>query len=107
MVRTLFFLMLTISTVSWASQDPTAPLNWVKPEQTQPTKKRISQPLPKLQSIVCIDALSCKAVINNQVRVAGERVAGYKINKIESERVVLSRGGKQWQLELFSMDIKQ
>ena len=107
MARLLSILMLTIPTLSWASQDPTAPLDWITIEQSQPVKRHEPQPLPKLQSIICVDSQNCKAVLNDQVVMVGERVSGYNINKIESERVVISSGNKRWNLELFSMDIKQ
>jgi MSHA biogenesis protein MshK len=60
-----------------------------------------------LQSIVCRDAGLCRAVLNNQVALVGETVNGYKVTSIEPELVWLSRAGKQWELELFTLDIKQ
>jgi len=46
-------------------------------------------------------------VLNNQVALVGETVNGYKVTSIEPELVRLSRAGKQWELELFTLDIKQ
>ncbi|CAK4069691.1 MULTISPECIES: hypothetical protein [Vibrio] len=107
MVRFFAFLLLVNTSLAWAQQDPTAPLNWQKPKVAQPAKKPVSYRLPKLQSIVCVADVPCKAILNGEVVMAGERVSGYYVNNIESERVVLSRKGKQWTLELFSLDIKQ
>lgn len=108
MVKLLGVLFVTVFSAScWAAQDPTAPLGWEKPKQTQAKKNAVVYRVPTLQSIVCSDNSTCKAILNGKVVATGETVSGYKVTRIESERVTVSRGGKQWNLELFSLDIKQ
>ncbi|EEX34944.1 MULTISPECIES: hypothetical protein [Vibrio] len=107
MVRLLLVTVAFFSSVVSASQDPTAPLGWQKPREAKPATKIVQQPVPMLQSIVCRDAGHCRAVLNNQVALVGETVNGYKVTSIEPELVRLSRAGKQWELELFTLDIKQ
>ncbi len=100
-------LLVAWSTSAFSSQDPTAPLGWQAPK-TQTVKPRvIRKPLPKLQSIVCVDEASCRAILNGQVVLAGEQVNGYQVKKIESEVVTISRNGKQWKLNLFSLEVKK
>lgn len=104
------FLLVTLlsglSVSAWASQDPTAPLGWQKPKQSQTAPKVVRYSVPSLQSIVCVDANQCRAILSGKVVVAGESVSGYRVSRIEPEVVTLTRGGKQWKLELFSLDIK-
>ncbi|UUM30904.1 MSHA biogenesis protein MshK [Vibrio japonicus] len=100
-------VLLVCSSHSFAAQDPTAPLNWQKPTVPQETKKVVNRPLPKLESIVCSGDVACKAVVSGQVVVAGDSISGYQVKNVESEHVVLSRGGKQLNLKLFALDIKQ
>lgn len=99
--------LLIFSSVSFAAQDPTAPLNWQKPAAPQSEKKVAKRPLPKLESIVCSGDVECKAVVSGQVVVVGDRISGYQVRNVASEYVVLSRGGKQLNLQLFALDIKQ
>tara|TARA_Y100001956_G_scaffold82830_1_gene106004 strand:+ start:15063 stop:15386 length:324 start_codon:yes stop_codon:yes gene_type:complete len=106
-VRVLSLFLLIGASSGWASQDPTAPLNWKKTEPEKVEKARVVYPLPTLQSIVCRENAECKAILSGKVVDVGQRINGYLVKKIESERVVLSRGGRQWKLELFSLDIKQ
>ncbi len=102
----LIAVLLASSQCVSASQDPTAPLGWQNAKQRK--AKTAAQPRPpQLQSIVCNGESACKATLSDQVVVAGESVRGYRVNNIKPESVVLSRGGKQWTLELFSLDIKQ
>lgn len=107
MVRiSLAFVLSLLSLNSLAAQDPTAPLGW----QTSPLNKTAvvkRKPVPKLQSIVCEDVDGCRAIINGHVVLVGEVVSGYKISQIKPEVVTLETGGKQWQLNLFSLDVKQ
>lgn len=109
MVRTILLLMLLGgSTVSWASQDPTAPLNWQKPRVTLPkANKVVKHSLPRVQSIICSDSDECKAVVSGRIVMVGDCISGFQVKNIESESVTLSRGGKRWNLELFALDIKQ
>ena len=112
MVRNYLIVLLLSATAfsGWAAQDPTAPLGWVKPKVQAPkTKKRAvkKQPLPALQSIICRQATSCYAIINDQLVSSGEEVSSYTIQTITEESVTLFRGGKRWTLELFSLDFKE
>lgn len=88
-----------------ATQDPTAPLGWAAPTVPKSNSKSAAPKLPKLQSIMCVER--CQAVVNDQVVTQGDKINGYHIRHITPEYVTLSRGGKRWQLELFSLDIKQ
>lgn len=106
MVRNGLLLLILLSFNSVASQDPTAPLGWQKPKQNNTTQvKRVSVPI--LQSIVCEDVTGCRAILNGQVVVAGEQVSGFKVSQIQPEVVTLVGGGKQWNLNLFSLEVKQ
>lgn len=107
MVRISLALVLSVLSLNTlASQDPTAPLGWQKSTPNKPAVVK-RKPVPKLQSIVCEDTHGCSAIINGQVVLAGEQVSGYKVSQIKPEVVTLVRGGKQWKLNLFSLDVKQ
>jgi MSHA biogenesis protein MshK len=103
----LFTLLVFTSLSAWASQDPTAPLGWQQPNQATATPKVATKPLPRLQSIVCSEVGKCRAILSGKVVLPGESVSGYRVNRIEPEVVTLSRSGKQWKLELFTLDVKQ
>lgn len=107
MVRLILVALIGYSSVLHASKDPTAPLGWQKPREAKPSSKITEQPVPMLQSIVCREAGQCKAVLSNQVALVGQKVNGYTVSNIEPELVTLSKAGKQWKLELFTLDIKQ
>lgn len=109
MVRAFLFATLMIASNANAEQDPTAPLGWMVPKEqaAQPAKKKaVHYRLPTLQSIVCKSDLPCYAILNDQILAQGESIRGYRIKTIAPEYVSLQRGGKQWKLELFSLDIK-
>jgi len=107
-VKTWLTLSLALVSLSaWASKDPTAPLGWERPKQATSQAKVVRKPLPRLQSIVCLEAGQCRAIVSGKVVLAGESVSGYRVNRIEPEVVTLSRSGKQWKLELFTLDVKQ
>lgn len=108
MVKTwLIALLALVSLNVWASKDPTAPLGWQQPNQATATPKVVTKPLPSLQSIVCSEVGKCRAILSGKVVLAGESISGYRVNRIEPEVVTLSRSGKQWKLELFTLDVKQ
>lgn len=92
---------------AWCSQDPTAPLNWAAQAQTDVKPKVVRAALPNLQAIVCTDGQTCAATLAGKAVLVGEKINGYRIKSIESDAVILSRGGQQWTLELFSLDVKQ
>ncbi|MFY2509762.1 MSHA biogenesis protein MshK [Vibrio pectenicida] len=106
MVKVWCAVFLIYSSLGNTSQDPTAPLGWQKPETTEFSNKKVQQPLPKLQSIVCLSNDQCQAVLSGNVVLVGELVNGFKVSRIEPQMVTLSRGSKQWKLELFTLDIK-
>lgn len=105
----LFLFLLNVTSVTYAEQDPTAPLGWSRPEGKAPVKQRQVRKrpsLPALQSIICKQNIHCSAVLNNQLLSAGESVRGYRVVSVSQETVTLSRGGRKWTLELFPVDIK-
>ncbi|MBR9873836.1 MSHA biogenesis protein MshK [Vibrio sp. J1-1] len=92
----------------WASQDPTAPLDWQKPItelNTKPTEKRYR--VPTLNSIVCNVGSQCSAIMDNRIVEQGELFKGYRVTSINSEFVTLKRGNRQWNLELFGLNVKK
>lgn len=100
-------LLLIFATQVMAAQDPTAPLGWQQPKQGSHSAAVKRKPLPKLQSIICNDGSVCSAIVNGRVVSVGEHISGYKISQIKPEVVTLVRGGKQWKLNLFSLEVKQ
>ncbi|WP_456296605.1 MSHA biogenesis protein MshK [Vibrio sp. AK197] len=101
----VFFMVLLAPTLQAASKDPTAPLSWSAPSATSSRSQAVVAKLPTLQSITCNS--SCQAVINQQVVNQGARINGYRVQSITPDFVTLTRNGKSWHLELFSLDIKQ
>lgn len=77
--------------------DPTAPLNFQPPKSTQVSKAR----LPRLQSIV-VKAGKPEAIINNKAYQKGQRVNGYRITLIDTEKVLLTYQNKTYKLTLYS-----
>ena len=108
MVRVLLLSLILTSALVRAEQDPTAPLGWMTPQQkTAPAKKTPTHyRLPSLESIVCKADTPCYAILNGEIVAQGETIRGYRVKKIDSEYVTLQRGSKQWELEMFSLDIK-
>jgi len=110
-VRSLFVMLPLLFVLNaHASQDPTAPLGWLAPKEkpvTSTQKRATSYRLPTLQSIVCKSETPCYAILNDQVLSQGESIRGYRIKTIDPNYVSLQRNGKQWKLELFSLDIKK
>ncbi len=93
---------------AWASQDPTAPLDWRQPVGRSNTKSAAKQyRLPKLNSIVCQTNNPCTAIMNNQIVEQGQWIRGYRVVSITSEFVTLKRGKRQWKLELFGLNVKK
>ncbi|EKO3378861.1 MSHA biogenesis protein MshK [Vibrio fluvialis] len=93
---------LMISGLAFAAEDPTAPLGYA-PSQAQKTARQ--HPLPELQSIVCQQ--QCLAILSDQVVTVGQTVRGYHVAGVTESTVTLTRGGKRWELELFSLNIKK
>ena len=108
MVKTWFTaLSVLLATNVWSAQDPTAPLGWETLPQVNSKPKTVRPSLPKLQAIVCLGEYSCSATLSGKVMLEGEKINGYRVNRVGSEAVILSRGDQQWKLELFSMEVKQ
>ena len=97
---TLLIMLLLLSPTVSATQDPTAPLGWRAPSAT----KVRPAPLPKLQSIVCQQ--QCYAILNDQMVSIGASIQGYRVSQITESDVTLVRGKQRWELQLFSLDIK-
>ncbi len=97
-------LLLFFSCSVYAANDPTAPLNWSTPASP---KRVLQNKLPQLQSIICQQKTACRAVLNEQVVNVGDNVSGYLVRKIDNNSVIVSRGARQWQLNVFDLDIKK
>ncbi len=100
--------LMVIAGKSWASQDPTAPLDWQKPavnSSSQPLVKRSRVPI--LNSIMCKSNTQCTAIMDNQIVEQGQLFKGYRVVSITSEYVTLKRSNRQWKLELFGLNVKK
>ena len=108
MVKITAISMMIFSALSYASQDPTAPIGWQasKTVQQKQAQKRVVEPLPHLQSIICLEDKACYAILNDKIVERGKYVQGYLTKRIEPEFVDLVKSGKQWRLELFPSDVK-
>ncbi|MGC9423251.1 MULTISPECIES: MSHA biogenesis protein MshK [unclassified Vibrio] len=93
-------ILLLLSHQVIAAEDPTAPLAGHRASMAEVQQA----PLPELQSIVC--QKECYVVLNNQVLSVGENIQGYQIAKVTDSSVILMRGKQRWELQLFSLDIK-
>ncbi|PFG55195.1 MSHA biogenesis protein MshK [Vibrio sp. ES.051] len=110
MVKKLIISMIVMAAAgdTWANQDPTAPLGWQKPITEASAKPTVKQyRLPTLNSIVCKPTTECVAIMDNKLVEKGERLKGYRIASINSKFVTLKRGNRQWDLELFSLNVKK
>ncbi|WP_261816091.1 MSHA biogenesis protein MshK [Vibrio gallicus] len=107
MVRVILYaFIILISGSVFAEQDPTAPLGWYKPAKS--TAKKVNRhPLPTLQSIICDSDTQCVAMLNDKILSKKQSVAGYKIDTITKEDVIVSRAGKTWQLQLFNSNVRR
>ncbi|EJE8515776.1 MSHA biogenesis protein MshK [Vibrio parahaemolyticus] len=90
-----------------ANPDPTAPLGWQKPAEVSAKPKAKQYRLPTLNSIVCKPNTECVAIMNNRLVEQGELFNGYRVASINSEFVTLKRGSRQWNLELFGLNVKK
>lgn len=107
MVRVAMLWLCLLTLPSWAAQDPTAPLSWMAPAPAQATSTSRVVNLPLLQSIVCESERDCVAVIDDQVVARGDVVSNFRVQNVTPEAVTLAQGTRQWQLELFNLDVKQ
>ncbi|WP_239996526.1 MSHA biogenesis protein MshK [Photobacterium phosphoreum] len=99
LVLSCLFFAVTVQ----AQQDPTAPLGWQK--KTSPAIISIPR-LPQLQSVIC-DNHRCRATLNGHTVTVGSHIKGYRVSQINDSSVILTRNQKQWQLSLFTANIKQ
>lgn len=106
MVRYAMFLLLMVTTCGYASEDPTAPLGWEKSVPKTEIAKP-SYPVPTLQSIVCAEGRNCYAIVDQKMVAQGDMIKGYRVTAIHPDQVKLTRAGREWQLALFTLDIKQ
>lgn len=98
------FLLLSGQVV--ASQDPTAPLNWLAPKAQESKKAAKEYKVPKLQSIVCREESLCHAVLDNELVNVNDAVNGYTVSDITATEVTVVRAGRSHQLVLFKSEIK-
>lgn len=96
-------LIVLMSTCVVAAQDPTAPLGGRT--SNAGAVSSVATALPELQSIVCQQA--CYATLNQQVLSTGDEIDGYRVELVSEEQVTLTKGQQTWQLQLFSLDIKE
>lgn len=97
----IIFLSLFVSLNLFAQGemlvDPTAPLNFQPKKQKQVYRAA----LPKLQSIV-IKSGQPKAIMNNKEYQKGQRVNGYQVTHIDTDKVLLTYKNKTYTLTLYS-----
>ncbi len=77
--------------------DPTKPLNF----QVKKERKVYRAALPTLQSII-VKSGNQQAVINNKLYQQGQWVKGYKITRIDTDKVLLKYKQKTYTLTLYS-----
>ena len=77
--------------------DPTQPLGYKAKEK----KKVYRQRLPVLQSIV-LDNQKRRAIMNNKYYEVGQKIAGYKVSRIEKDTVYLVYRSKIYTISLYS-----
>ncbi|HAS62971.1 MAG TPA: MSHA biogenesis protein MshK [Vibrio sp.] len=107
MVKKKVLFLLAMSSFAFASQDPTAPLNWQQAPKTGQVKKVVHYRVPNLQSIVCGGNKECYAILDGQAMAKGEKIDGFSVKQIQADYVTVTRGSKQWKLELFPLEVKQ
>lgn len=110
-MKSVLLIFVLFSTSLWASDvvvghDPTEPLSWLKPEPVKKKTVKKRQYLPSLQAISCNGESDCNAVLDDKSMRKGDKISGYTLLAINEESVSIGRSGKQWQLSLFSQDIK-
>lgn len=104
---TLLLSGLFLVPQAFASNDPTAPLNWTSPNENTSKKVAKIDPVPTLQSIVCREKTSCYAVLNDVLVKVNDSISGYKVKEISPKEVIVVRGSKTHELALFQSDIKK
>ncbi|GAB2669090.1 MSHA biogenesis protein MshK [Vibrio panuliri] len=107
MVNKALLIVFGFSFAAMASQDPTAPLNWQQAPKAVAKKKVVQPRVPNLQSIVCGESRDCYAILDGHTKATGENIAGFRVKQISADYVTVTRGSKQWKLELFPLEVKQ
>lgn len=107
MAKNSMLLLLAMSSFAFASQDPTTPLSWQLAPKAEQAKKKVHYRIPNLQSIVCGGDKACYAILDGQAMAKGEKIDGFKVKQIKADYVTVTRGSKQWKLELFPLEVKQ
>ena len=92
-----FFISLNLFAQSEPLVDPTAPLNF----QPKKVTKVYRAALPQLQSIV-VKAGKQQAIMNNKAYQKGQRVNGYQVTYIDTDKVLLEYQQKTYTLTLYS-----
>ncbi|MFC1234816.1 MSHA biogenesis protein MshK [Vibrio sp. F74] len=98
--------LIFVASKTLASQDPTAPLNWIAPKTAVSKKVKKTYPVPTLQSIVCREESNCYAVLDDKLANVDDLISGYKVRKITQKEVTIVRGNVVHHLALFKLDIK-
>lgn len=95
--KILWLCLSLLSTLAWANQDPTKPLNagFANSSPVATQSKLV------LQSIMH-DADNYRAVINGKLVKRGDFILGYKVINIASNSVFLVSAEQELQLPLFS-----
>ncbi len=92
-------LLLVLSSAS-GLQDPSRPLTSMEPEITEP-QAASRQGVPRLEAIFTGGARA-SAIIDGRYYQLGDAVAGYRLERIQSNHVVLGGEGEPLTLTLFS-----
>ncbi|PSJ47759.1 MSHA biogenesis protein MshK [Zobellella endophytica] len=95
MVNTLVLLMLSSAPLL---QDPTRP---VSPEAAEPVAEAASREyLPRLEAVF-IGGAAPSAIVDGQRYRPGDRIADYRLLRIERDRILLEGRGARLELMLF------
>lgn len=98
--------MVTGSELLWAEQsyrDPTAPLTATPRSSSK--SKTVAEKIV-VQSVKAGES-QWVAIINHQLVQIGDRVAGYRVEAIDSEGVWLSRNGRRNHYSVVARNIKE
>jgi len=93
-------LCLALAQAAETLTDPTRPLQGTRSQATA-----VQAGLPQLQAII-LGQGAHQAILNGHSYQVGQRVAGYKIESIGADAVVLRRGQERHRLVLFSRKVR-
>lgn len=94
-----FFISLNLFAQSESLVDPTAPLNFQQKKKVKVYRAAV----PKLQSIMMKSGKQ-QAIINNKAYQKGQKVNGYKVTHIDTDKVLLEYQKKTYTLTLYSLN---